>query len=310
MAARQPACGTRSAGSLRGQIFALAPLPRTTRTRGRIPKRPTGADCKSAGTAFAGSNPAPPTILRACALPPRSSAGSASAEPSPGETLPLGGVSGRATDRRPLAAFLIGERRRTTSARAMRPAHRHAPPSGRSRSSPRRRPPGCRTRGGARDSCAVRRSGRSAASKAQAEGARPAARPGRCSSFRGAPGSDAHQPGVRGADFKGARPHPPGWVGLRSTGTRGCSSVVERQPSKLKVWVRFPSPAPVASSKRAPNARRGRSRPAEQCAGPAAGCSSPLRPRNDEIQDTVALAPRGPRGSDRRASPKAAVAQW
>ena len=26
--------------------------------------------------------------------------------------------------------------------------------------------------------------------------------------------------------------------------TRGCSSVVEYQPSKLAMWVRFPSPAP------------------------------------------------------------------
>ena len=25
----------------------------------------------------------------------------------------------------------------------------------------------------------------------------------------------------------------------------GCSSMVERQPSKLDMWVRFPSPAPV-----------------------------------------------------------------
>ena len=34
------------------------------------------------------------------------------------------------------------------------------------------------------------------------------------------------------------------------SGQRGCSSVVERQPSKLKVWVRFPSPAPDARSAR------------------------------------------------------------
>src|SRR5919109_373888 len=27
---------------------------------------------------------------------------------------------------------------------------------------------------------------------------------------------------------------------------RGCSSMVELQPSKLAVWVRFPSPAPIA----------------------------------------------------------------
>ena len=32
--------------------------------RGRLPKWPTGADCKSAGYAFDGSNPSPTTILR------------------------------------------------------------------------------------------------------------------------------------------------------------------------------------------------------------------------------------------------------
>ncbi len=31
---------------------------------GEIPKRPTGADCKSAGKSFAGSNPALPTEER------------------------------------------------------------------------------------------------------------------------------------------------------------------------------------------------------------------------------------------------------
>ena len=29
--------------------------------------------------------------------------------------------------------------------------------------------------------------------------------------------------------------------------SRGCSSMVERQPSKLVTWVRFPSPAPDGS---------------------------------------------------------------
>ena len=31
---------------------------------GRLPKWPTGADCKSAGYAFDGSNPSPTTILK------------------------------------------------------------------------------------------------------------------------------------------------------------------------------------------------------------------------------------------------------
>ena len=35
---------------------------RTNNTVGSVPKRPKGADCKSAGTAFEGSNPSRPTI--------------------------------------------------------------------------------------------------------------------------------------------------------------------------------------------------------------------------------------------------------
>src|SRR5664279_1033161 len=50
------------------------------RLAGRLPKWPTGADCKSAGYAFDGSNPSPTTILRSkrngdeecCAKVPRS----------------------------------------------------------------------------------------------------------------------------------------------------------------------------------------------------------------------------------------------
>jgi hypothetical protein len=34
------------------------------------------------------------------------------------------------------------------------------------------------------------------------------------------------------------------WLGLLC----GCSSMVERQPSKLITWVRFPSPAPSADA--------------------------------------------------------------
>ena len=33
--------------------------------------------------------------------------------------------------------------------------------------------------------------------------------------------------------------------GYTATKIRGCSSVVEYQPSKLTMWVRFPSPAPL-----------------------------------------------------------------
>ena len=32
-------------------------------------------------------------------------------------------------------------------------------------------------------------------------------------------------------------------LGLSETNVCGCSSMVERQPSKLDTWVRFPSPA-------------------------------------------------------------------
>ena len=34
----------------------------------------------------------------------------------------------------------------------------------------------------------------------------------------------------------------------------GCSSMVESQPSKLVVWVRFPSPAPARKRDKAPRA--------------------------------------------------------
>ena len=34
---------------------------------------------------------------------------------------------------------------------------------------------------------------------------------------------------------------------ISKVATRGCSSMAESQPSKLVVWVRFPSPAPVNS---------------------------------------------------------------
>ena len=34
------------------------------------------------------------------------------------------------------------------------------------------------------------------------------------------------------------------WYYIKAEFKRGCSSVVELQPSKLAMWVRFPSPAP------------------------------------------------------------------
>lgn len=40
------------------------------RTRGGIPERPKGSDCKSDGTAFTGSNPVPPTTFRAPVVSP------------------------------------------------------------------------------------------------------------------------------------------------------------------------------------------------------------------------------------------------
>ena len=39
-----------------------------------------------------------------------------------------------------------------------------------------------------------------------------------------------------------------GDVALNSCAKSGCSSTVEPQPSKLMMWVRFPSPAPVRKS--------------------------------------------------------------
>lgn len=41
-----------------------------TQLNGRIPKRPTGSDCKSDGSPFAGSNPAPLTIITASIVYP------------------------------------------------------------------------------------------------------------------------------------------------------------------------------------------------------------------------------------------------
>ena len=38
-------------------------------------------------------------------------------------------------------------------------------------------------------------------------------------------------------------------MGAGVIGVRGCSSMVERQPSKLDTWVRFPSPAPESAEK-------------------------------------------------------------
>src|ERR1700686_3055612 len=62
--------------------------------------------------------------------------------------------------------------------------------------------------------------------------------------------------------FVGSNPTPStsegcGGVPLASTEC-GCSSMVERQPSKLITWVRFPSPAPNGCG---PRSSVGRARP-------------------------------------------------
>ena|GEM_PF-5841571 len=81
-ALRGPVRRARANGAPSGTAAVAATSP------GRIPKRPTGADCKSAGTAFAGSNPAPPTIT--LALPGRAGrafgAGAARRHLSPGSS--------------------------------------------------------------------------------------------------------------------------------------------------------------------------------------------------------------------------------
>jgi hypothetical protein len=46
-----------------------------------------------------------------------------------------------------------------------------------------------------------------------------------------------------GSAFGGSNP-PPSTICKVVNDYRGCSSTVELQPSKLMVWVRFPSPAP------------------------------------------------------------------
>ena len=60
-------------------------------------------------------------------------------------------------------------------------------------------------------------------------------------------------PAVRSAFFarfqiifgKGIDKAPKTWYHIRAFKICGCSSVVEHQPSKLVMWVRFPSPAPL-----------------------------------------------------------------
>ena len=44
---------------------------------------------------------------------------------------------------------------------------------------------------------------------------------------------------------KGIDKVPKTWYHIRAFKICGCSSVVEHQPSKLVMWVRFPSPAPL-----------------------------------------------------------------
>ena len=43
--------------------------PTTSSKRGKIPEWPKGADCKSVGTAFGGSNPPLPTIKESIEIP-------------------------------------------------------------------------------------------------------------------------------------------------------------------------------------------------------------------------------------------------
>ena len=62
-------------------------------------------------------------------------------------------------------------------------------------------------------------------------------------------GSDCKSDGLA---FEGSNPSPSTKV-KRAVG--GCSSTVEPQPSKLMVWVRFPSPAPIALLARASESR-------------------------------------------------------
>ncbi len=56
-------CPGAPAGIIPRRSGPLGSPQRPMHKRGWIPKRSTGADCKSAGFAFAGSNPAPATIL-------------------------------------------------------------------------------------------------------------------------------------------------------------------------------------------------------------------------------------------------------
>src|SRR5699024_4920203 len=50
----------------RGRPAWRRPAPPEACRRGRLPERPTGADCKSAGIAYVGSNPSPATAEDLC----------------------------------------------------------------------------------------------------------------------------------------------------------------------------------------------------------------------------------------------------
>ncbi len=69
-------------------------------------------------------------------------------------------------------------------------------------------------------------------------------------------GSDCKSDGNAFAGSNPALPTIPVLPALVFTGknkTCGCGSMVERQPSKLNAWVRFPSPAPPSSAVFQPN---------------------------------------------------------
>ena len=139
------------------------------RASGEVPERPKGSDCKSDGSAFAGSNPALPTNPARPPTPPGH---------QPLRHLPSGALQIlRSTP-------ALGSRGagRTSYRCSLRP-----PPNTHPRPTPRHRRP-------------------KASEEDPVSPSRPAVEPRSC----------------------------------------GRSSMVERQPSKLHTWVRFPSPAPPA----------------------------------------------------------------
>ena len=196
---------------------------------GRIPKRPTGPDCKSGGYAFAGSNPAPPTLPEVVRVAGRVSfvgewslvrgfARSVTAVRMPSWLATAASSSG---SRSIWVVSTVGSARGVVCPQELLRRSREASPR--------------LWRG-------PNKSGIRTSQASQSSWTRSAA-------------ADRLRPAGPRTPFRIATP----WVGRsmpRGRSSSGCSSMVEPQPSKLVVRVRFPSPAPLVRAVRSSSRRR------------------------------------------------------